>query len=313
VKLAAGADVVLENFRPGVMSRLDVGFERLRGANPSLVYCAISGFGQDGPLAANPAYDQIIQGLSGVMSLTGVENQEPYRVGYPICDTLGGLTAAFAICAALVRRKTSGEGQFIDVSLLDSTLVSLGWPLSNMLIAGVEPRRLGNDNATASPSGAFRTGRGLLNIAANKQEQFLALCTVLGIAEVADDDRFSRPEARKRNRTMMTAVIEDALAGNTAEHWSTVLNAAGVPAGCVLDLGDAVRQPQVMHRRLIETVTVDADPATLHLLRAGFQTNGEPATISAPPPKLGEHTDGVLAELGYDADAIEALRTAGAI
>jgi hypothetical protein len=158
--------------------------------------------GEDGPLRKNPAYDQIIQGLSGVMSLTGDANLGPFRVGYPVCDTIGGITAAFAICAALYRRKETGEGQFIDVSMLEATLVTLGWPLSNWLIAGVEPRRMGNDNVTASPSGTFRTGAGLLNIAANKQEQFETLCEILGLQHLASDPRFAHRESRKASQSL---------------------------------------------------------------------------------------------------------------
>src|SRR5690606_35261179 len=171
-KLVATADVVLENFRPGVMDRLGLGYEVLKSIKPDLVYCAISGFGQEGPLAAAPAYDQIIQGLSGLMSITGDAQSAPLRVGYPLCDTLGGMTAAFSICAALVRRSQSGEGALLDVSMLDSTLVSMGWIVSNLLIAGQQPLPMGNENFTAAPSGTFSTGDGPINIAANKQQQF---------------------------------------------------------------------------------------------------------------------------------------------
>ncbi|WP_292125045.1 CoA transferase, partial [Mesorhizobium sp.] len=174
--LVATADALVENFRPGVMDRLGLGHEKLKEVRPSLVYCAISGFGQTGPMRGNPAYDQIIQGLSGIMSITGTPETAPLRVGYPVADTLGGLVGAFAIAAALVRQKTSGEGAFLDVSMLECTLSALGWPVSNYLTAGVQPQAMGNENMTAAPSGAFRTGEGLLNIAANKQEQFVILC-----------------------------------------------------------------------------------------------------------------------------------------
>ena len=171
-RLAASADVVVENFRPGVMARLGLGYDDLKQVRPDLIYCAISGFGQDGPLRGNPAYDQIIQGLSGVMSVTGSPHTAPLRVGYPVCDTMGGITAAFAIAAALFRRGRTGEGEAIDVSMLEATLVAMGWAVSNWLIAGVRPTPMGNENMSAAPSGAFRTGRGLLNIAANQQAQF---------------------------------------------------------------------------------------------------------------------------------------------
>src|SRR5215213_2704766 len=156
-RLVATAQVVVENFRPGVMQRLGLDYEVLRQANAGLIYCAISGFGQTGPLKDNPAYDQIIQGLSGIMSITGTPETAPLRVGYPVCDTRGGLTGAFAITAALVRRAQTGEGAFLDVSMLESSLSALGWPVSNYLTAGVETPPMGNENFTAAPSGAFRT------------------------------------------------------------------------------------------------------------------------------------------------------------
>src|SRR5882672_4635260 len=199
-RLVATADVVVENFRPGVMERLGLGYDRLKAIKPDLIYCAISGFGQDGPLRLNPAYDQIIQGLSGVMSVTGDAQSAPLRVGYPVADTMGGITAAFAISSALFRRERTGEGEWIDVSMLESTLVAMGWVVSNWLIAGVRPAPLGNENMTASPSGAFRTGAGLLNIAANQQQQFETLCELIGRPELMRDPRFAGREDRKRHR-----------------------------------------------------------------------------------------------------------------
>ena len=213
------------------MERLGLGHEALRARNPRLVYCAISGFGQDGPLAQRPAYDQIIQGLSGVMSVTGDERSAPLRVGYPVCDTIGGLTAAFAVCAALLRARASGEGSFVDVSMLDATLATMGWVVSNYLNAGVVPRPIGNDNFTAAPSGTFRTGNGLLNIAANEDRQFEALCRVVGAPDLATDARFAEREARKRHRAELTACLEPLLASRSAADWETILEAAGVPAG----------------------------------------------------------------------------------
>src|SRR5205085_1744331 len=163
------------------------------------IYCAITGFGQQGPLRDAPAYDQIIQGLSGMMSITGDAESAPLRVGYPIADTVSGITAAFAIAAALLRRQQTNEGAFIDVSMLDSALVTMGWAISNFLIAGVEPKAHGNDNFTAAPSGTFRTRDGLLNIAANKQEQFEALVKALHCEGLATDPRFAQRESRKKN------------------------------------------------------------------------------------------------------------------
>ena len=298
--LVAGADVVLENFRPGVMRRLGLDHEALREVRPSLVYCAISGFGQTGPLAGAPAYDQIIQGLSGLMSITGSEAEAPLRVGVPVCDTIGGLTAAFAICAALVRRSQSGEGAFLDVSMLDSTLVSMGWVVSNLLIAGQTPQPMGNDNFTASPSGAFRTANGLLNIAANKQQQFETLCDLLGIPELKLDPRFALREARKQHRAELRYLIEQRLQAADASTWESRLNQAGVPAGQVLDVASALAQEQVLHRELLCTLPLDTEVNGhdhVALTGSGFRVDGQPNHPLSPPPRLGQHTDDVLREI----------------
>ena len=210
-RLAANADVVVENFRPGVMTRLGVGYETLRDLNPRLIYCAISGFGQTGPDANKPAYDQIIQGLSGVMDVNGDERLHPLRCGFPVCDTVGGLNAAFAIMGALYHRERTGEGQFIDVAMLDSVMPLMGWVAANLLIGGVPPVPMGNDNFTAAPSGVFATQDGYINIAANQQEQWESVCDVLGRPRV--EDRPAIPEARRAEGQPQAA---DAAAGREA-------------------------------------------------------------------------------------------------
>lgn len=302
--LVASADALVENFRPGVMDRLGLGYEALKAVRPDLVYCAISGFGQTGPMRDNPAYDQIIQGLSGIMSITGTPETAPLRVGYPVADTLGGLVGAFAIAAALVRQKTSGEGAFLDVSMLECTLSALGWPVSNYLTAGVDPRPMGNENMTAAPSGAFRTGDGLLNIAANKQEQFVTLCRLIGRPELASDPRYAERETRKRNRTALKAEIEEALAGDSAAIWEETLNRAGVPAGRVLTIPQVLAEPQVVERQ----VTANFDDVAgmdrpLTVLRGGFMVDGEALLPTLPPPTLGAHMDEVFAALPSRAKA----------
>ena len=296
--LVASADALVENFRPGVMDRLGLGSADLRKIQPRLVYCAISGFGQTGPMRGNPAYDQIIQGLSGIMSITGTPETAPLRVGYPVTDTLGGLVGAFAIAAALVRQKTTGEGAFLDVSMLECTLSALGWPVSNYLTAGVDPRPMGNDNMTAAPSGAFRTGAGLLNIAANKQEQFVTLVSLIGRPELADDPRFAEREARKANRAALTAALEAALASRPAAEWEAVLNAAGVPAGRVLTIPEVLAERQVRERGVTARFeSVPGMEAPLTVVRGGFMVDGTAPLPKAPPPSLGEHMGEVFADL----------------
>jgi CoA:oxalate CoA-transferase len=296
--LVASADALVENFRPGVMDRLGLGYEALKAVRPGLVYCAISGFGQTGPMRDNPAYDQIIQGLSGIMSITGTPETAPLRVGYPVADTLGGLVGAFAIASALVRQKTSGEGAFLDVSMLECTLSALGWPVSNYLTAGVDPQPMGNENMTAAPSGAFRTGDGLINIAANKQEQFVTLCQLIGRPELAGDARFAERETRKRNRAALKVEIEDALAGAPATVWEETFNRAGVPAGRVLTIPQVLAEPQVLERQVTANFgDVAGMDKPLTVLRGGFMVDGVAPLPTKPPPALGEHMGEVFADL----------------
>ena len=312
-RLVETADVLVENFRPGVMDRLGLGYSELREINPDLVYCAISGFGQDGSLRDLPAYDQIIQGMSGVMSITGSPDTAPYRVGYPIADTIGGLTAAFTIAAALVS-PTGNRGRMIDVSMLESTIATMGWVVSNYLIAGKLPQPGGNDNFTASPSGSFQTGDGLINIAANKQEQFEALCRIVNRVDIVTDKRFAHRQARLDNRGLLTAILEKALKSKSAAEWRALLNEAGVPAGEVLTVPDALSHPQVAERGMI--ARFDNAPGVnrdIDIAQTGVKLDGRAPKTDSPPPMLGENTEAILLELGYSDAEIERLREEKAI
>lgn len=311
-RLVHGSAVVVENFRPGVMDRLGLGFDALCTDNPRLVYCAISGFGQEGPLRDLPAYDQIIQGMSGVMSITGSPESAPLRVGYPIADTIGGITAALAIAAALVDRERR-EGCFIDVSMLEATLATMGWVVSNFLVAGKEPAPIGNENFTASPSGTFRTGDGLLNIAANKQEQFEAVCRVVGRSDLVGDPRFTDREARLKHRFELKSLLEQALATDSTAAWWPRLIDAGVPAGPVYSVPQALAHPQIADRGMVARFAdVPGVGRDIRIVRTGIKLNGVAPAVTTPPPLLGQHTDALLAELGYTRDEIESLRTEGA-
>ena len=310
--LAATADVVVENFRPGVMARLGVGYDTLRDLNPRLIYCAISGFGQTGPDANKPAYDQIIQGLSGVMDVNGDERLHPLRCGFPVCDTVGGLNAAFAIMGALYHRERTGEGQFIDIAMLDSVMPLMGWVAANLLIGGIPPVPMGNDNFTAAPSGVFATQDGFVNIAANQQEQWESVCDLLGVPELKTDARFEKRDERKANRTLLTPLLEARLRERPTSYWVDVLNRHGVPSGDILDLEAALEQAQIQHRGTIQSVT-EPGLGELKLFNLTAKFEKTPASIDAPPPRLSAHTDTILGGLGYSAEAIAALRQKGAV
>ncbi|HKN09481.1 MAG TPA: CoA transferase, partial [Pseudomonadota bacterium] len=234
-QLVETADVVLENFRPGAMARLGLAAETLRARNKRLIYCAISGFGQTGPLAERASYDQIIQGYAGLMALTGDADTAPMRAGLVVCDTTAAITAAFAIAAALFRRASTGEGEVIDVSMLDASLASMtSWMISNHLNAGHIPKPLGNHSHTSAPSGTFRTRDGVINLVNNEQKQFAATCAVLGLPELARDPRFAERDDRMRNQAVLQALLEARLAEATSAEWEARLGAAGVPVGPVL-------------------------------------------------------------------------------
>ena len=312
LRLAKSADVLVENFRPDVMDRLGLGYSELSRLNPRLIYCAISGFGKTGPDAYKPAYDQIIQGLSGVMAVNGDERLNPLRAGFPVCDTVGGLNAAFAVMAALYHREHTGEGQFIDVAMLDSIMPLIGWVAANLLIGGQQPVLMGNDNFTAAPSGTFHTQDGYINIAANKQEQWEALCDELGLSELKTDPRFQKRDERKKNRKQLTPLLEARLSERPTGEWVDRLNAKDIPSGAILGLEEALKQPQIRHRQTLKDVPVDGI-GTIPLFDLTARFEKTPGAITAPPPRLSAHTAEVLAEVGVSPEELAALKTKGVV
>lgn len=316
-KLVAKADVLVENFRPGVMDRLGLGYDVLSDVNPALIYCAISGFGQSGPMKRLPAYDQIVQGLSGIMTITGEEDKGTYRVGYPMADTIGGMTAAFAISSALAGRtmgNKNAKGSFIDISMLESVIATMGWVVSNYLIASKEPTANGNDNFTSSPSGAFATADGQLNIAANKQEQFEALCEVLGLESLIKDPRFVSRKERLENRSALTALLEAVLVTKETDHWVEKLNVVGVPAGAVLTVPQALALPQIAERGMMASFeNVPGADRDIRILRTGIKMDGAAPSVNTPPPELGQDNQDILSSLGFSCDEIDNLAKEGVL
>ena len=306
-KLVKTADVVVENFRPGVMARLGFSYEDLCEINPKIIYCAISGFGQTGPDALKPAYDQIIQGLSGVMAVNGDERLNPLRCGFPVCDTVGGVNAAFAIMAALYYREHTGEGQFIDIALLDSIMPLMGWVAANLLIGGQQPVLLGNDNFSAAPSGMFKTQDGCINIAANQQQQWEDLVDELGLPGLKTDPRFQERDTRKSNRFLLTPLLEAKLIQNTTTHWVEVLNARGIPSGDVISLEAALTSRQARYRQVIADVE-QPGIGNIKIFNMTAKFSKTPARIEMPPPRLSENTQVILGELGYSAEEMKVLK-----
>jgi crotonobetainyl-CoA:carnitine CoA-transferase CaiB-like acyl-CoA transferase len=311
-QLANRADIVWENFRPGVMDRLGLGYEALRQTNPRLIYCAVSGFGQNGPERGTAAFDGKLQAMSGIMSITGHEEMGPTRAGFALCDTIGGMTAAFAVASALYQRSRTGEGQFVDVAMLDAALVFMAGPVAEYTIAGHIHRQYGNLSTTGKVTGnRFKAGEGDLMLSVMTEKQFGGLMRALGRADALDDPRFADWPSRSENEKALRGIIEEALAGADAKTWEQRLTAADVPCAAIWAISEIVHHPQLAHREVLQQV--DSNYGRLTLVGSGFQLAHDGGGIDRPPPMIGEHSEEILAELGYDAEAVKALREEGAI
>ena len=303
-KLVATADVLVENFRPGVMDRLSIGYLVLKKHNPKLIYCAISGFGQTGPWVDHPAYDQIIQGVSGVMSITGDNNSSPLRVGYPLADTTGGMTAAFSITAAL---NNSDRGSYIDISMTEAVISGMGWVVSNHLIGDVTPEAHGNENTTSAPSGTFRCADSPINIAANKDEQWVLLANHLKRQDLLNNANYETREDRKRNRIALRGEIESVLIKRLAQDWVDELSAIGVPAGPVFGVPDILKQEQVTSRSLIASYKDDSEDKVSVVASPVLMDAVRPCAKSAPAT-LGQHNEEVYQSIGLTTSDLDQLK-----
>ena len=305
-QLVKKADVLVENFRPGVMARLGLNYEVLCQENPNLIYCAISGFGQTGPRNGDPAYDQIIQGFTGAMSITGSPETKPYRVGYPIADTSGGMAAAMTIAAAL---NAQPRGAFLDVSMTDAVLSAMGWVVSNYLIASTEPAAHGNENTTSAPSGTFATADQPINIAANRDEQWVSLALHIGRPELLDHPDYVTREMRKAHRHALRHEIETVLTTRPADDWVAEFNAIGVPSGPVLSVPQVLDDAQIARRDVIATVSRGDE--NIKVVTGPAIIDGEKPMPTGYPPSLGEHNREVWGELGLSAKDMAALHEEG--
>jgi len=312
-RLARRSDILLENYKVGGLDRYGLSYERLREVNPGLVYCSITGFGQTGPYRHRAGYDFLLQGMGGLMSITGEAGGAPMKVGVAIVDVLTGMYAATASLAALAHRQRTGEGQRIDLSLLDVQVAMLANQAQSYLSTGAAPERLGNAHPSIVPYQAFATADGHMVVAVGNDGQFARLCQVAGRPELADDPRFARNAGRVRHRAALVPLLEELFRARPGAAWIAALEEAGVPCGPINDLGQVFADPQVVHRRMRREV---AHPLAGPTAIAGspIQLSGTPLSEPTAPPLLGQHTREVLAELlGLDDGEIERLRGAGVV
>ena len=311
-RLVAEMDVVVENYRPDVKHRLGIDYDSLKEINPGLVYASISGFGQDGPYVGRPGFDQIAQGMGGLMSITGQPGQGPMRVGIPVADLTAGLFCAQGILIALLERETSGQGQWVKSSLLQAQIAMLDFQAARWLRAGEVPRQAGNNHPTSIPTGVFKTADGHINIAASGAAIYARLVEVLGDPELGADPRFANGAVRSKNRDALNARIEAVTINRPSAEWVEVLNEAGVPCGPIYNIDQVFADPQVQHLRMAQAVE---HPVLGHqeVVAQAMELSRTPSAIRRATPELGEHTDEILHQLGLDQAEIDALRASGAV
>jgi len=312
LRLVERADVVVENYRPDVKHRLKIAYDDLKAVNPRIVLASISGFGQDGPYAKRPGFDQIAQGMGGLMSITGLPGQGPVRVGIPVADLCAGLFAAQAVLIALLEREVSGEGQWVQTSLLQAQVFMLDFQAARWLVDHEVPKQAGNNHPTSIPTGVFQTADGYINLAASGQAIWLRFLDAIGHPELGDDPAYATGAARSQNRDALNARLQAILQGQTSAHWIDSLNAAGVPCGPINTIDQVFADPQVRHVGLAQPVRSHERGPT-ELVGQPILMSRTASRISMPPPLMGEHSDEILAELGYEKEQIAGLRASGVL
>ncbi|MBN8968491.1 MAG: CoA transferase [Rhizobiales bacterium] len=306
-RMVEKADVVVENFRPDVKTRLGIDYETLRKINPRLVYASISGFGQDGPYAKRPGFDQIAQGMGGLMSITGAPGEGPMRVGIPIADLTAGLFCAMGILTALLERDASGEGQWVQTSLLQAQIFMLDFQGARWLMQGEVPKQAGNNHPTMIPTGVFRTSDGHINIAATGQVIWERLAHALGRADLLEKPDYLSPKVRSVHRDALNAEIEAVTRTRSTADWVDALNKAGVPCGPIYSIDQMFDDPQVRHLDLVQDVPGTGE-RKVRLVKQPFSLSRTPSSFVAPPPDVGQHTDELLREFGFADAEIETLK-----
>jgi crotonobetainyl-CoA:carnitine CoA-transferase CaiB-like acyl-CoA transferase len=311
-RMVKKADVVVENFRPDVKKRLGIDYKTLAKINPRLIYASISGFGQTGPYANRPGFDQIAQGMGGLMSITGLPGQGPVRAGIPIADLTAGLFAALGILVALLEREKSKKGQYVDSSLLQAQIFMLDFQGSRYLVKGEVAKQAGNNHPTSIPTGVFKTKDGYINIATAGQKTWQRFCEAVGATALMRKPEYQTPEARSKNRDALGVEIDSYLTGETGAEWVDRLNKAGVPSGPIYSIDQVFADPQVQHLGIVQSVTMK-DKSKMRLLGQPVGLSRTPSRLAARPPDLGEHTNAILKEFGFSARDIAALHKAKAL
>jgi formyl-CoA transferase len=312
LKMVEKADVVVENFRPDVKERLGIGYDKLKKANKRIVLGSISGFGQDGPYAGRPGFDQIAQGMGGLMSVTGLAGQGPVRVGIPVADLCAGLFCALGILTALHEREVSGEGQHVATSLLQAQIFMLDFQAARWLQAGEVAKQAGNDHPTSIPTGVFKTTDGYINIATTGGPIWGRFCTALGAEAMAAHPDYATGKSRSANRKKLNEEIGTYTAKKSSAEWIEIMNKAGVPCGPIYNIDQMFADPQVKHVGIAQS-TPKKDGNPLHLVGQPVTLSRTKSRMAVRPPDIGEHTDEVLREFGFSADEIGALRKAKAV
>ncbi|HIF60112.1 MAG TPA: CoA transferase [Rhodospirillales bacterium] len=311
-KLADKADVVVENYRPDVKFRLGIDYESLKQTNKGLVYASISGFGQDGPYKDRPGFDQIAQGMGGLMSITGVPDGGPMRVGIPVADLTAGLFCAQGIMVALLEREVSGEGQWIQTSLLQAQAFMLDFQATRWLVDGEVPGQAGNNHPTIIPMGVFKTADGHMNIAGGSQVMWERLCDALDLNKLISDPDYVKPQDRSINRNALNIVLEEKTRTKTTSYWVEYLNERSVPCGEINSIDEVFNNPQIRHLGIAQKVN-STERGEIELVGQPIDMSRTPSSLSLPPPTCGEHSDEILGNLGLDDSEISSLRAADII